>query len=546
MQYDSEDKVFHIVREPWEIFRFHYSVWENRSIELIPLDLSEETKEDLKTKWNGIYIIQRKWIENREERKKEALFAKKISETKEGVLEWEIPGLGYWETNPTNMNLQVDLKDFPNILFPETDASSKQTGLQKQQGNLSLFPPPRYISFISTWEEKKQKEFVRKFKITPLPPNLNQFIKLDFGTEFALSEEEKIKLESYSKNLKSEMDYCLESNQCAGWEELLILTRLQSIRLSLDSGFFVIPKKIKKNLFYRDTTNPEIPKEVWMRKKQEAYESYQLTKTLFLNFYDPTSFQEWETIGTKIHSVYTENSEPTEIDIYPKASAKIRILLTDSLSNANPDFLKNNQTASDDYEKTVSDIYSYQLVSKNCTNELFRYFNIFYPDSEIRQTKLGGTVSEKTTSFSFVPAIAFHLVKSNYKSKDIKTFPSYRLAKKRETPPGILSGLKEDITFLSSTYKKNPFDHSFVFFTDDTIALRPIYGLTNITWGIANTGMGIFYLPWDKGKRVQQGAESVFFSLPEIFFFNIRKGFFPYVTREDLPKSYHQETIKTK
>ncbi len=545
LQYDSEDKVFHIVREPWEVFRFHYSVWENRSIDLIPLDLSDMTNQDLKIKWNGIYIIQRKWIENREERKKDALFFKKIKEAKNNVLEWEVPGLGYWEEITLDESLPYDSEDPFNSPIYEAETNQKPNLTEKDPSRLSLSPPSRYISFVTRWEEKKQKEFVRRFQKEKSAPNLDQFIKLDFEKEFQLTEEERTKLGIYSGNLESELSYCLESDLCKGWEEILTLIRLQSIELSLASGYFVIPKKTKKNLFYREISDLEISKEVWAEKKEEALELLQLTKIRFFSFYDPTSFQDWETVGNKVHSIYTENLEFTDMDIYPKAGAKIKILLKYTPPTDSPHLLT-YQTRSDQYEKLVSDIYSYHLISKNCTNELFRYLNIFYPDPDTRKERLGGTVSEKTNSFSFVPAIAYHHVKSNYKTKDPKQFSSYRLAKKKEANLGFFSNIKEDMTFFSSTYKKSSFDPSFVFFTDDTIALRPIYGLTNITWGIGNTGIGILYLPWDRGKRLKQAAEGVFFSLPEIFFFNIRKGFFPYVTREDLPKSYLQETIKTK
>ncbi|BDA79860.1 hypothetical protein LPTSP3_g27900 [Leptospira kobayashii] len=504
------------------------------------------TKEDLKIKWNGIYIIQRKWIENREERKKEALFVKKIREAENNTLEWEIPGLGYWKTNTPNESLPNEPENSFDSLITETETNPESDESKKYPETLSLSPPSRYISSISRWEDKKQKEFVRNFQKENRTPNLDQFIRLDFKKEFLLTDEEKTKLKLYSGNLKSELTYCLESDLCKGWEEILTLIRLQSIELSLSSGYFVIPKKTKKNLFYREITGLEIPKEVWAKKKEEAQELFQLTKNRFFSFYDPTSFQDWETIGGKVHSIYTENLEFTDMDTYPKAAAKIKITLTNASLTNDSNLLLTYQTRSNHYEKLVSGIYSYHLISKNCTNELFRYLNIFYPDPATRKERLGGTVSEKTNSLSFVPAIAYHQVKSNYKTKEPKQFLSYRLAKKREANLGFFSNIKEDVTFFSSTYKKNSFDPSFVFFTDDTIGLRPIYGLTNITWGIGNTGIGLFYLPWDKGKRLKQAAEGVFFSLPEIFFFNIRKGFFPYVTSEDLPKSYLQENLQTK
>jgi len=73
-------------------------------------------------------------------------------------------------------------------------------------------------------------------------------------------------------------------------------------------------------------------------------------------------------------------------------------------------------------------------------------------------------------------------------------------------------------------YMRRNEDTPFIFFTDDARLLRPIFGVTNLLWGAANGIGGLFTLPIDGGERFYQGLRGMFYSLPELFFSNIRKG----------------------
>ncbi len=45
--------------------------------------------------------------------------------------------------------------------------------------------------------------------------------------------------------------------------------------------------------------------------------------------------------------------------------------------------------------------------------------------------------------------------------------------------------------------------------------------------GLAQGMAGLLTLPWDGGENLRLGAKGALISLPELFFFNIRKGSFP-------------------
>jgi len=89
--------------------------------------------------------------------------------------------------------------------------------------------------------------------------------------------------------------------------------------------------------------------------------------------------------------------------------------------------------------------------------------------------------------------------------------------------------LRECNTLTSTIYQPVTDDTPFIFFTDDIILVRPIYGISNAVYGLLSTAAGIFTLPFDRGRRSLKGLKGTIYSLPEIFFFNIRKGSFDYV-----------------
>jgi len=61
------------------------------------------------------------------------------------------------------------------------------------------------------------------------------------------------------------------------------------------------------------------------------------------------------------------------------------------------------------------------------------------------------------------------------------------------------------------------------------VAARPLFGAANVLTGLGATVAGMIALPVDGGKTLWAGLKGVVFSLPELFFVNIRKGSFDYV-----------------
>ena len=67
----------------------------------------------------------------------------------------------------------------------------------------------------------------------------------------------------------------------------------------------------------------------------------------------------------------------------------------------------------------------------------------------------------------------------------------------------------------------------------DAVWSRPLLGTLNLGYGLLQTGLGILTAPFDRAERLRRGLRGSLYSLPELAFFNIRKGSFAWVDELD-------------
>jgi hypothetical protein len=206
-------------------------------------------------------------------------------------------------------------------------------------------------------------------------------------------------------------------------------------------------------------------------------------------------------------------------------------------------------TTLDNYESNLlqemSEHYRYNLITQNCVTELFRTIDLallqqkpveFDASNQVEwlrnesTKRLGGNIS---AAYNFIPFLSFQSVHDHYnvtKSAVLNSYRDQQLEKLSTGNDGWLSVLRESNTFTSTLYTYNPDDAFFVFFTDDTLIFRPLFGLFNTAAGIGQSVFGILSWPFDGGKNLESGATGVLMSLPELLFFNMRKGSYKYLS----------------
>jgi hypothetical protein len=88
-------------------------------------------------------------------------------------------------------------------------------------------------------------------------------------------------------------------------------------------------------------------------------------------------------------------------------------------------------------------------------------------------------------------------------------------------------GCRESNVLTSKLYRRGDGDDVFLFFTDDAHALRPLYGAANVLVEAGAVGAGVVALAFDHGRLLTNAARSFAFSVPELFFVSLRKGYNP-------------------
>jgi hypothetical protein len=185
------------------------------------------------------------------------------------------------------------------------------------------------------------------------------------------------------------------------------------------------------------------------------------------------------------------------------------------------------------YGSAAGRVYGYDLWTHNCVTEVFRTVEAEFPGAE-SELRLGGRV-DPAGLLHFVPAAAYQAVLDRYRVSEIAEIPSFRrtrLEAMAARDGRLRTRLRESNTLSSSLYRGDERDPAFLFFTEDHIWLRPLYGAFNLLTGVGQMAWGLVSAPFDGGAELAAGAEGVVFSVPELVFVNLRKGSMAYAPSE--------------
>jgi hypothetical protein len=181
--------------------------------------------------------------------------------------------------------------------------------------------------------------------------------------------------------------------------------------------------------------------------------------------------------------------------------------------------------------------YRYDLVTRNCVSELFRTIEMGLASDDgvaaESERRLGGYVHPVARA-NFIPFVSSRNVRASWDVDARIHLPSAReYAVAREGT--LAAALRESNVWTSRLYAPSDSSTFFVFFTDGSWPLRPLLGAVNLGAALARSGVGVLQLPLDRGRGLRAGLEGALFSLPELFFANIRKGTSEYVPPELRP-----------
>ncbi|PJZ25509.1 hypothetical protein CH352_17580 [Leptospira hartskeerlii] len=538
------DEIFRVVRESYERFSYSYNTYSNRTSKIARIKISEEDLDKIRTGFEKLALIQFKHIKNLGSIRSDVQFLKELQTPEKNI---KIRTFGYFRkeegAKPSSLKEELGSILGKGWLGKLRTQIKKELNSALLEGKFTLFSEsptvqngtyPFYKEGISSW-------FLPRLEKLSVLEILDLGYSLDPETIFlssgkSLNEEEKAKLISLKESLKlSIIELLQEENSTWGHSVLVNLAR-----------FFVLEKSIQEQRLYFLVTFPESVSQItpttWSKDKKVVEASSDLlleaSKTFReerLNSENLTeeNYLTWEDLENRDWELRTGLSRGISIrNTFDRLSPDLSGNFVFSFPTPEPEIISENLLRSEQeevkYYENLKRFYTFKLITKNCTSEIFDSLEFILNEQEY-QNVLGKRI-DPHSSLTFIPFIAYDSITEKWKIKEETLELSHRkaaLEKIYESNPKWKTYLKESNVFSSSIYQTNPDDHMFVFFTDDVILLRPIYGIVNLGWGIGNFAIGIFTSPFDKGRRAQNGLQSAFFSLPELVFFNIRKGSFP-------------------
>ncbi len=178
------------------------------------------------------------------------------------------------------------------------------------------------------------------------------------------------------------------------------------------------------------------------------------------------------------------------------------------------------------YGEALDELHAYGLIGRNCATELVRAWRGAFDSEADAARALGGDLRPSQAG-SFVPFALHRAVKTRLRWSEESVLPGYRRRrieemKRVENDLGVF--LREGNTLTSTLYQAQPSEGYFLVYTDGAPWLRPVLGVLNLGYGLLQTSAGLLTAPFDAAQRLGRGLRGSFYSLPELAFFNIRKG----------------------
>ncbi|MCB1142110.1 MAG: hypothetical protein H7A24_09125 [Leptospiraceae bacterium] len=520
------DQIFHIVREPWKEIRYIYNSIDNRNIKIRNILLSPDSFHSIKDHFDEIYLLQKNELEVLNYLKLDTEILNQNPDR--GV---SIPTLGYFpEENLSPEEFILKYENHSGLkFFLNTYTELKNLHYPaRRKGEEYLFNTDNIFSF-------RFIDLISRYSFLFHLIN-DSDVKVDsyFCADTYLSESEKKDLlkkwEAILPILRSNLLSNPENWKFRSGKNLLIeLVRMKLIEKSIHEKKVYLPDVYPGNYSFISKETLKVNNS-YEKLRNQVLLIFQTNLKKYLNNNNHSDNEQLllEDSVNRIHEFYNSQdvirtSFQKMLPLRPGKRNFKKIFQSDFLSNHSNE----SSLIYDEYLKKLRSKYSFDLITKNCTTEIFS--NLPYDQSknpDILAKDLGGRI-KGSEPFVFIPFYAYYQTGKVFRSTYPISIESVRRRYKtkasfRENP--IWVALKESNTISSKIYEFNDEDHIFLFFTDDVLLLRPAFGILNLGSGLSQTLFGVVYSPVDRGTNLKKGLEGMLFSIPELFFFNIRKG----------------------
>jgi hypothetical protein len=556
---NAVDSSLRLVREPFDFFRYAYTVFQNRTIHLSRIDVDAETRARLERHFNARHLIQQEHFERLAWRRADVALLERMQAGGPAAGHDAQPALRGVRFFLSEEGARSRAEAPPLVALRARVARShgrafldeRLAGLARELSRLEPAPepsdslplsrdrlPPARRSFAQRFAELASGRVALEVlsRARPLRPAMQRVVP---GPEGSLGPTERAALAGFARKLEADLSRLVASRRPDfGYPLLLGMARLLVVDASLRSGRITV-----LDAFPLDA--PTLPpasgagRELFLRELGEyARDELAHSRHHVLAGDDlvERDYNELEAAANRYLEVREAREDGREVRVQRgrlvpqgELAAPARLLPT-----LPPAVLEAALRAARQRERqstrALRQLYGYGLVTHNCVSELFDTINGAFEPGEVSQ-RLGARVEAPGGSPRLIPFVAFGAVTREYRISGVGEIPSYRRARlaemyARENPIRVY--LREANTLTSTVYRRNPADSFFLFFTDDTVLPRPLFGALNLLAGMGEALVGLATWPFDGGHALRSGATGALYSLPELGFFNIRKGTLEY------------------
>jgi hypothetical protein len=567
-------------------FHFLYRYLQNRPLHLSRIEVSEETLQSLKDQFKQQLLTQERQFKGLDALRQDRVFLRyllrKLTHGDAGehgeasVLRLKGAGLFYAEqehrpTHSVSESFRQQIRSIERLrekVERRYGINFLQRRRQQAESQIEALSPTRWAALNSDWAgedfsgplysftekcaDALSGFFAIKVFIEAMPLQPGALLQMHQPL-FKITEIEKRELQTLRQNLEIRLIKAFDSNRPDwGYAVLINLARIIAIDVSLQSGYWAFiddfadnSEKISPDQYLKHYSDLRIlirDARKNLNKLRESVTAGQPLTEADYSQIEMAANRYSELLKSEQHQDFRYNGEkalPSKSLSFPDEPlpSPTKAQLTAALAE-----LEEGESR---LVKKLNQDYRYDLFTRNCVTELFRTIEsaLSAPYSSTinagnRETltikasekRLGGYVE---IAYNFIPFISYQAVLRHYRvaqSYDLDSYRQSELAKLKTRQNPLLTELRESNILTSGLYRYNPDDAWFVFFTDGNVWLRPLFGLFNTTAGVGQSMVGLFSWPLDSGNNLKAGATGILMSLPEMLFFNMRKGSYKYLS----------------
>ena len=549
-------------RMDYDLFRYLYTVRDNRTLHIARIDVPRETREAIFDRFNRRYLIQNKQFSVLDslsgDRELIRLLLARDGRATSPEPEWSgirIRGAGFfYDGRPADAGVESpSLRALRNRLASnrgQAYLTDRIAALERAAVGLSPAPGVISVTVVARGERPESgyhfsdryRDLGAKIIALRVLENAERIRpsarRVPSGDEYKLGAAESRTIRAYAERLEIRLEKLITSKRPDwGFSLLLGMARLQTLHESLALGYWVVLDSVPANPAFLSQRAVQRRDPFVVELRDRAQVAFFEARTHFASAPEPGEpALAWLEEAASRYAEFQRGFEQGQaIPIYeggllPDRAATARGL---PLPDVDVRTLRSAAEAAEAreraYRDAVKQAFGYRVFSNNCVTEIFTTMGPGWDPTPAPDRP--GEADDPEGLLDFIPVVAYRKVLDTHADAEVSEIPSFRRTRLEamyeiENDLGVY--LRESNTLTSTIYRRNDVEPFFLFFSEDAAPLRPVYGALNFAAGIGEMALGVLRAPWDHGRMFTSGLQGAAFSLPELFFVNLRKGILEY------------------